>query len=329
MTVRIAPAALIALLVFALQPLAAAAQPQDAETARPAVLVTGASSGIGLKITELLSANGVFVYAGARKAADLERLDAMDNVEALQLDVTYPEHIEAALARVTAAGRGLHGVVNNAGVASVGPLIETDIAEVEWLFDVNVYGPYRITSAFAPLLLDSGGRVVNISSISGILSSGMLGIYSMSKHAVEAYTDALAAELVPLGVRVSAVEPGNYNSRIGETARRRIESGNIDLESSRYADRLRSLVASVADRSRYAEPDAVAHAVQHALFDANPKRRYLVTPNERETEITIAKAIEELVQLNEDHAYSYDRDTLVRMLDAALQRSQLARTAQQ
>ncbi len=290
-----------------------------------AVLVTGASSGIGLSITRLLSANGHVVYAGARRDADLERLDAMDNVEALRLDVTYPEHIEAAVAQVRAGGRGLYGVVNNAGVASVGPLIETDIAELEWLFDVNVYGPYRITKAFAPLLLESGGRVVNISSISGILSSGLLGHYSMSKHALEAYTDSLAAELVPLGVHVSAVEPGNFNSNIGETVRRRIENGSIDLETSRYADRLRLLVDSVGDRERFDEPDAVARAVEHALFDARPKRRYLVTPNRREAEITIAKAVEELVQLNEDHPFSFERDELVRMLDQALQRSRLAR----
>lgn len=311
----------ILLLVAAL----AAGGAARADVEPPAVLVTGASSGIGLSITRLLATNGYFVYAGARKDADIERLDAMDNVEALRLDVTYPEHIEAAVARVRAAGRGLHGVVNNAGVASVGPLIETDIEELEWLFDVNVYGPYRITRAFAPLLLESGGRVVNISSISGILSSGMFGHYSMSKHALEAYTDALAAELVPLGVHVSAVEPGNFRSDIGETVRRRIENGNIDLETSRFADRLRLLVERVADRERYDEPDAVARAVEHALFDPRPKRRYLVTPNRREAEITIAKAIEELVQLNEDHAWSFEREELVLMLDQALQRSRLAR----
>ncbi len=294
----------------------------------PAVLVTGASSGIGLKITERLSSNGFHVFAGARKAEDLARLDAMPNVEAVRLDVTYPEDIEAAVRKITAAGRGLHGLVNNAGVASIGPLIETDIAELEWLFDVNVYGPYRVTQAFAPLLLESGGRVVNISSISGILSGGGLGIYSMSKHAIEAYTDALAAELAPFGVEVIAIEPGNFNSRIGETIEKRLEEGNVDLESERYGDRLRAMQVGMADRSRYPEPDAVAEAVEHALFDERPKRRYMVTPTQREAEITITKAIEELVQLNEDHAHSYDREALVQMLDAALQRSRLARQAE-
>ncbi|MGB5245656.1 MAG: SDR family oxidoreductase, partial [Woeseia sp.] len=282
-----------------------------AETTQKAVLVTGASSGIGLKITEVLAADGYFVYAGARKPADLERLDAMENVQAVRLDVTYAEDIAAALATIEKAGRGLYGIVNNAGVALLGPLIETDIEELEWLFDVNVYGPYRITQAFAPLVLETKGRVVNISSISGILSGGMLGQYSMSKHALEAYTDALAAELEPFGVKVSAVEPGNYNSNIGETIVKRIENGSLDLDESRYADQLKAIAAQGGDRSRYKEPDEVAEAVLHALSDDNPKRRYMVTPDQRSAEITIRKAIEELVQLNEEQRYSYDRDALI------------------
>lgn len=298
-----------------------------ADDSKKAVLVTGASSGIGLKITEVLAAQGYFVYAGARKPADLERLDAMENVQALRLDVTYPEDIEAAVATVTAAGRGLFGIVNNAGVAMMGPLIETDIQELEWLFDVNVYGPYRITQAFAPLVLEQQGRVVNISSISGILSGGMLGQYSMSKHALEAYTDALAAELEPFGVSVSAIEPGNYNSNIGETIVKRIESGSLDLEKSRYADRLKAMTAQGGDRSRYKEPDEVAEAVFQALSASKPKRRYMVTPDQRSAEITIRKAIEELVQLNEDHRYTYSRDELLQMLEETLQRSRLARAS--
>jgi len=293
------------------------------EVPQKAVLVTGATSGIGLKITETLSANGYFVYAGARKPADMERLGAMTNVEAVRLDVTWQEDVDAAVAQVRAGGRGLHGLVNNAGVATVGPLIETDIEELEWTFDVNVYGPYRVTQAFAPLLLESGGRVVNISSISGILSSGLLGHYSMSKHAIEAYTDALASELVPLGVQVSAIEPGNFNSGIGETVQRRLGDGAIDLENTRYADRLEFMIRNVADRERFPEPVAVAEAVQRALFDPQPRRRYMVTGNQREAEFTIRKQIEELVQLNEGHEHSYDRDALVRMLDEALQRSRL------
>lgn len=298
------------------------AQSEVAE--QKAVLVTGANSGIGLNITRRLASNGIHVYAGARKDEDMAMLNKIDNVEAIRLDVTYPEHIEAAVETISSAGRGLHGVVNNAGVAIFGPLIETDISELEWLFDVNVYGPYRVTQAFAPMLLESGGRVVNISSISGVLSGGLLGHYSMSKHALEAYTDSLAAEMLAFGVHVSAIEPGNFNSDIGETVARRLRSGDLDLEESRYGDQLKNILQSVSDRSRFPEPDAVSVAVMHALTDPRPRRRYMVTPDQRGAEVTIQKAIEELVQLNHGHEHSYDRDTLLQMLDAALQRARLA-----
>ena len=123
-----------------------------------AVLVTGASSGIGLKITEVLAANGFYVYAGARKAADLERLDAMDNVSSVRLDVTIQEEIDAAVVFVKDEGRGLWGVVNNAGLALVSSLANGAIDEIETTFDVNVFGPFRVNRAFLPMLMESGGR---------------------------------------------------------------------------------------------------------------------------------------------------------------------------
>jgi short-subunit dehydrogenase len=133
--------------------------------------------------------------------------------------------------------------------------------------------------------------------------------YSMSKHAIEAFTDALAAEMEPLGVHVSVVEPGNYNSEIAKNAIERVGTGEVERIGANVP---------IADRSRYKEPDEVAAAVVHALFDPNPKRRYMVVPNEREAEATIKKQIAQLVQLNEGHLYTYDREALIKMLDEAL-----------
>lgn len=293
------------LMVFAVPAGAAAADAGAAAAPQRAVLVTGASTGIGRKITERLAAEGYFVYAGARKEADLRELDAIENVDSIRLDVTSPDDIAAAVETVRKAGRGLYGLVNNAGVAVRGLLTEAKEEDLRFVFDVNVFGPYRVTKAFAPLILESGGRITTISSIAGILSRPSLGAYSMSKHAVEAFGDTLAAELEPSGVKVSLVEPGNYRSEISRSAVVRM---GLPPDTP------------MADRSQYKEPDEVAEAVVHALFDANPKRRYMVVPEEREAEMTIGKAIEELVQLNERQPYSYDRDELVRMLDAALGR---------
>lgn len=289
-------------------PLASADSAPTPPAARPAVLVTGASTGIGRKVTERLAAAGYFVYAGARKEQDLRELDAIDNVDAVRLDVTNPDEIAAAVATITRAGRGLYGLVNNAGVGIMGPLVETSEADFHYVMNVNVYGPYRVTRAFAPLLVAAKGRITTISSISGILSRPGLGVYSMSKHAIEAFGDALAGEMAPLGVRVSLVEPGNFRSEISRTAAARL---GID--------------SPLADRSKYPEPDEVADTVLHFLSDANPKQRYMVVAVPAEAEVTIRKAIEELVQLNERQRFSYDRDTLVQMLDAELAKTPPAR----
>jgi NAD(P)-dependent dehydrogenase (short-subunit alcohol dehydrogenase family) len=283
-----------------------------------AVLVTGASSGIGRKITEVLAARGYFVYGGARKEQDLRELNAMENVQSIRLDVTKPEEIDAAVETITNAGRGLYGLVNNAGVAVIAPLIEVEEDDLEFQMDVNVYGPYRITKAFSPLIIEAQGRITTIGSISGILSGAFSGPYSMSKHAVEAYTDALAAEMELFDVQVSVVEPGNYQSRIITNLRQRMEDNDQNFEGSRFAEQLQGFMAGPTDRTQYKEPDEVAEAVLHALFDETPKIRYMVVPNQREAEITIRKAIEELVQLNERHAYTYDRESLIEMLDQAL-----------
>jgi len=265
------------------------------------VLVTGASSGIGRKITERLAANGYFVYAGARKDADLRALAAIENVQPVRLDVTRTEDIDRVAAEITRARRGLHGLVNNAGVAALGSLADMKPSEVDVIMAVNVYGPYRVTKAFAPLITAQRGRIVTIGSIAGILASKDLGAYAMSKHAIEAFTDSLAAEMAPVGVRVSVVEPGSYNSDIAKNA---LERQGLDPRAG--------------DRTRFEEPDDVAAAVEHALFDEHPKRRYLVVPNRQEAEVTIRKQIERLVQLNEGQRYTYGREELIRMLDEAL-----------
>ena len=140
---------------------------EDGSTQR-AVLVTGASSGIGKKVTELLAAKGHFVYAGARKDDDLAALDKLDNVKAVRLDVTKQSDIDAAVELIGKEGRGLYGIVNNAGVAVVSPMNETPEKDIDFVFDVNIYGPYRINKAFAPMLVEAGGRTTTIGSISGV-----------------------------------------------------------------------------------------------------------------------------------------------------------------
>ncbi|WP_282134156.1 SDR family oxidoreductase [Seonamhaeicola maritimus] len=293
-------------------------QAQETNTKQKAVLVTGASSGIGLKITEQLSSKGYFVYAGARKQVDLDRLNAMDNVQSIKLDVTKWDDINAAVETVKKEGRGLYGLVNNAGVGIWGPLTEVEEDDLEFIFNVNVYGPYRVTKAFAPLIIESKGRISTISSIAGILSGRFMGPYCMTKHAVEAYTDALAAEMQKFDVQVSAIQPGNYNSKIGETLVKRAKSNPEAFKNSLYKEEYDKLISSEGDRSKYKDPSEVADAVEKALFSDSPKRRYMVVPNENEGNWTITQILREMVQLNENQAYKYDREALIEILDKVL-----------
>ena len=289
-----------------------------AQPAQKAVLVTGASSGIGRKITEVLAARGYFVYAGARKDSDLAELNRMENVESVRLDVTSEADIAAAVARIDGAGRGLHGVVNNAGVAIFTPMNETPEADIDFVFDVNVYGPYRINRAFMPLLVANKGRTTTIGSISGFISGPRSGTYSMSKFAVEAYTDALAAELADSGVRVSVIEPGGFRSEIREKVvlhamgRSAGETGNLTEEQEQQLERMRERNAKLK------EPDEVAEAVVHALFAERPKLRYMVAPDREEATLTIRTALQRVAQLNADQPYSYSADELATMLREAM-----------
>ena len=293
----------------------------DAPSQR-AVLVTGASSGIGRNMAETLADNGYFVYAGARKQADIDELSAMDNIMGIRLDVNVQEEIDAAVELIHNQGRGLYGLVNNAGVAVIAPLIEVDEEDMFFQMNVNVFGPYRVTRAFAPLIIESKGRITTTGSISGILSGTFFGPYSMSKHAVEAFTDSLAREMRKFDVEVSVIEPGNYRSAIVDTMIRRMERLDRTSEGSRYEEELQRMIERFTgdgyDASYEKQPDEVSAALLEFLADENPKRRYMVVPNERQAEVTIRKAIEELVELNERHQYSYSREQLMTMLDEAL-----------
>ncbi len=293
---------------------------QEKTGTQKAVLITGASTGIGRAMAELIASKGHFVYAGARKDKDMAELNAIDNILAVRLDVTDQAQIDAAVITITEAGRGLYGLINNAGVAVVYALAEAPDSEVEWLMDVNLYGPFRVTKAFAPLIIESKGRISTTGSISGILSGPAFGPYSMSKHAMEAFSDSLGREMDDSGVHVSIIEPGNYKSDIGKNVLARMKKKGYDKDDSPFKatyDRVSGWEDEDAENGS-GDPQEVARAALHAMFDENPKRRYLVVPNQEQAGWTIKKAIQELAQLNQDHAFSYSRDDLVKMLDEAL-----------
>ena len=284
-----------------------------------AVLVTGASSGLGRVMAETLAAKGYFVYAGARKDADLAELDAIENIQAVKLDVTRQDQIDAAVKAIREAGRGLYGLVNNAGVLVVAPLIDIDEEDFHYQMNANIYGVYRITKAFAPLIIESKGRISVIGSISGTLSDATWGPYSMTKHAMEAFADALKDEMKQFGVSVSLIEPGAYRSDIGKSALDRMQQHNQSTADSQFEKQMSESINWLNRFEKgHGDPTEVAEVVVKSLFDDHPKPRYLVVPNQEQAYWTINRAIERMVEQNSDQKFSYDRAELIGMLDAAL-----------
>ncbi len=309
---------LFAVLALVLVVAAPGAFAEDVPNAK-AVLVTGANAGIGLRIAETLSRNGFYVYAGARKAEDLKMLDAMENVSAIRLDVTVDEDIDAAVEFVEKQGRGLWGIVNNAGVLRYSPLLSGPESDIRFTFDVNVFGPFRINQAFLPMLLESKGRTAIIGSINGFIPNDSDGGYAASKFAVEGYTDSLALELASTGVHVGIVEPGAYKSQIRDkfVAQALTVEGEDDVVID--DETRKSLMDFAASNEAMKDPLEVAQAVLHLMSSDAPKKRYMVTPNAEEAAITIRMAMQRLLQLNEGQPYSYSRDELVALLNELLE----------
>jgi NAD(P)-dependent dehydrogenase (short-subunit alcohol dehydrogenase family) len=282
------------------------------------VLVTGASTGIGRNLAETLAESGYHVYAGARSDEDLEALDAIDNITAVRLDVTKQDQVDAAVDMIQKSGTGLYGLVNNAGVGGGGKVLETPVAGQTFVYRVNVEGVYRTTKAFAPLVAEQNGRIVTTGSIAGTMSWAGGNAYSGSKHWIEAFTDALAAEMEPLGVHVSVVEPGNFKSRIRRSAVSRAFA-QVEAAGGEITEDMQQFKEATVERElSYKEPDEVSEAFMHALFSEKPLRRYVVTPDEEEHVATIRTKLTELVQLNQWGPYSHSRDELVEMLDEIL-----------
>ena len=208
------------------------------------ILVTGASSGIGRMITQFLSLRGHTVFAGARKEADLASISQLPHVMTLRPDVTNPEDIQRAVDRLHSEGKGVYGLVNNAGVVDYRPLIDSSVEELYRILNVNLYGIHRMTRALVPFLIESHGRIVNISSISGFLTLKFFGAYSISKHAVEAYSDTLREELDQFGVIVSTVEPGDFQSNITANFLPFLKKDEL-LSQSRYREELAEIIGDL------------------------------------------------------------------------------------
>ncbi len=263
--------------------------PTNDASPRGAVLITGASTGIGEACALRLDRGGFRVFAGVRKPADGDalRAKASPRLAPVLIDVTDQPSIDRVRDELTAAlaGQGLAGIVNNAGIAVAGPLEFVPLDRLRQQLEVNVTGQVAVTQAFMPLIREGRGRVVFMGSVSGRLSSPFFGPYAASKYALEAIADALRGELRPWRIHVAIVEPGSIATPIwekGNATADELERTLTPEAHSLYDAAIAALRAAVDDTARRGIPaDAVARSVEHALTSRRPKTRYLVGTDAR------------------------------------------------
>jgi short-subunit dehydrogenase len=248
------------------------------------VLITGASTGIGFDLTRTLCAKGYKVWAGVRKPESLDRLveEYSNRLTVLKLDVTNPHDIERAFKTVSLEmnpDRELI-LVNNAGIASGGPIEGLKLEEWRKVFDVNLFGMVEMTQVFLPLIRQTRGRVINMGSISGRVAAPFLGPYTASKFAVKAFSDSLRREVSSLRVHVSLIEAGPIRTEIWtksiDAADDVMRKMSGDLREI-YGPMVAALREGVMETSKEAVPvKTVTMAILHAIDSHMPRVNYLV-----------------------------------------------------
>lgn len=247
-----------------------------------AVLVTGASKGIGHATALLLDRGGYRVYAGYRDEADASRLReaASRALVPVRLDVTSDRDVAAVAGRIDreTGPSGLWGVVNNAGIVVPGPLELLPAELLREQLEVNVEGPVRVIQATVPLLRRARGRIVNVSSVNGRLATPWAGAYAMSKFALEALSDTLRAELRRWGIDVIVVQPGAIRTPIWETSRERAirMMDGLPPERRELYGGILSRLRGVRVPDRALDADRVARVIATALTVRRPRMRYRV-----------------------------------------------------
>ncbi|HET9381796.1 MAG TPA: oxidoreductase [Streptomyces sp.] len=246
-----------------------------------AVLITGASSGIGRATAlRLARRTDLTVYATARRPEALAGLDGPD-VHTLALDVTDEDSLRAAVQHVEKRHGTVGALVNNAGYGQYGTVEETDLDAVRRQFETNVFGLARLTQLVLPgMRAAGGGRVVNIGSMGGRLVFPVGGYYHASKYAVEALSDALRFEAAPFGVKVSLVEPGLIRTGFENTASGTLADSHGEDSAYAALNRAvgRQMASSYRSRLLSSGPDTVARCVERAVTARSPRTRYVVTP---------------------------------------------------
>ena len=245
------------------------------------ILITGCSSGIGLASARLMKKCGWHVFATARTAQDLERLTVDEDLNAIPLDLADGASIAACANSVLSqTGGRLNALFNNAAYGQPGAIEDLSVDALRAQFEVNVFGTHDLTQRLIPAMLaQNNGRIVQCSSVLGIIAAPYRGAYCASKFALEALSDVMRMELAGTGIRVSTIEPGPINTRFIASA---VAAAHrwIDIENSRHAKRYEAMLAALAAGGKQTfklQPEAVAAKLLHAVESPSPKAHYYVT----------------------------------------------------
>lgn len=236
----------------------------------PVTLITGCSSGIGRALADTFKAAGHSVWATARKAEDVQRLQEA-GFTAVQLDVNDEAAVAALGERLQAEAGRLDILVNNAGYGGMGALLDGGTEAMRRQFETNLFSLVGLTQACFPLLRASRGLVVNIGSVSGVLVTPFAGVYCASKAAVHAMSDALRMELKPFGVRVMEVQPGAIASNFGSNATHQAEQ--VIRENSPWWPFRQAVMARANASQKNPTPaEDFARVLVDAALKPNPPR---------------------------------------------------------
>ncbi|WP_027729221.1 oxidoreductase [Treponema sp. C6A8] len=239
------------------------------------VLITGASSGIGLTTAKMLLKDGYTVYCAARRTELMESLKE-DGGHTVFLDLNDDASIKSCVDSVLKAEGHVDILINNAGYATGGSLEDTSIEEAKRQFEVNVFGLIRITQLCLPSMREQkSGLIINISSMAGLFSSPFLGWYHAAKYSVEALSDSLRNEVKSFGIKVAIIEPGLIKTNWGVIAGNVIEknSGSTAYKDNAllYSDFYKR---NYNENAKVSNPSVISKAIYKAIKARNPKSRY-------------------------------------------------------
>jgi NAD(P)-dependent dehydrogenase (short-subunit alcohol dehydrogenase family) len=263
-----------------------------------AVVITGASTGIGAATAVHLAKRGFRVFAGVRRKIDGEALKARTTSEItpLIIDITDEATMRAAADSVAGAvgEKGLAGLVNNAGIVKPAPLEFQPIADLRTQLEVNLIGQVAVTQAFLPLIRLGQGRIVNVGSIGGRIALPLHGAYSASKFGMEAISDSLRLELRQWNIPVSLVQPGATDTPIFGKELAELDALETTLDErgwQLYGEQVAAVHKLVEKTAADANPPKeIARAVFHALTSESPKTRYLAG-HQAKTQSAMARAV--------------------------------------